>query len=92
MPKTVDLVEATYEVVDDNHRKRTADYGKNPVIELLLNGSTIKVPNETRVFKLARYVKQYNLRVKTRRTKDGLIIWLEQKPTDEEVNQHDIVD
>ena len=92
MSKTTDLIETTYEVVDDNQRKRVADYGKNPVVELLLNGSTIKVPNETRVFKLARYVKPYNLRVKTRRTKDGLIVWLEQKPVEEESQQDGITD
>jgi hypothetical protein len=74
----LELQDVEFTVVPDNFRLRTADYGKLPVVEALLEGKTISVPIETSTAKLYRFAKAngYVLRKHSSKTV-GLILWFD---------------
>lgn len=77
-----------YEEVSDDYKKSVPNYGEYPIVKLLLSGSVLKVPKNTRISKLARFATSKNLKVRTRTNKDSLIIWLEESKAQ---GQHDDV-
>jgi hypothetical protein len=84
-PKTRDISEVEIEQVPEDYKRRSRDYGKNnPVAELLINGAVIRVPPDTRFYKLGRYLKTIGYSIKTRRTKEGIVIWVDKtEPSNE---------
>jgi hypothetical protein len=78
--KTRDISEVEFEQVSEDFKRKSRDYGKNnPVAEILMNGAVIRVPPDTRFYKLGRYMKTIGYGIKTRKTKEGIIIWVEKE-------------
>jgi hypothetical protein len=79
-PDKIDLQSVTFEIVPDNTRLRTADYGKLPVVIALMEGKTVSVPIDTATDKLYRFARINGYVLRKHKTKEGMIIvWFEER-------------
>jgi hypothetical protein len=75
---TRDITEVDYEKVSEEYKSKRQNYGSNPVVKILIeDGAVLKVPLDTRTYKLGRYLKEKGYSLKKRKVEDSFIVWVE---------------
>jgi hypothetical protein len=75
-----DFAEVEWKSASPEMQQRTMDYGTLEAVKLLLGGTAIEIPSNTRLNRLYRWLDKQGYRLRRHKTKNSLVIWVEKKP------------